>query len=89
MSITAGSDQGSCAKPLLCKRYPLTRGCSWRKSLFLNFAENAKEAVTGLERETRGDLSSLSNSLSRTKRSQPPRTTHTIVSSDLNAFPFD
>ena len=57
--------------PYICKRYLLTRGCSWRKSLFLNFAENAKVAATGFERETRGDLSSLSNSSSRTKRDQP------------------
>ncbi len=27
LSITAGSDQGSYAKPLLCKRYCLTRSC--------------------------------------------------------------
>ena len=27
LSITAGSDQGSYAKPLLCKRYRLTCGC--------------------------------------------------------------
>ena len=26
-SITAGSDRGSYAKPLLCKRYRLTWGC--------------------------------------------------------------
>ena len=43
LSITAGSDRGSYAKPLLCKCYPLTRGCSRRKSLFLNFAENAMQ----------------------------------------------
>ena len=49
LSITADSDQGSYAKPLLCKRYPLTRGCSVRKSLFLNFAENAKVAATGIK----------------------------------------
>ena len=60
----ASSDQGSYAKPLLCKHYPFTRGCSRRKSLFLNFAENAKVAATGFERETRGNLLSLSNSLS-------------------------
>ena len=59
----------------LCKRYPLTRGCSRGKSLFLNFAENAKVAATGFERETRGDLTSLSNSSSLTKRSRPSRPT--------------
>ena len=57
----AGSDQGSYTKTLLCKPYPLTRYCSRRKSLFLTFAnENAKAAATGFERETRGDLLSLS-----------------------------
>jgi len=62
VSITAGSDQGSYAKPLLCKRHPLTHGCSRQKSLFLNFAnENSKAAATGLERETRDDLLPLSN----------------------------
>ena len=61
--------------PYICKRYLLTRGCSRRKSLFLNFAENAKVAATGFERETRGDLSSLSNLSSRTKQSRPPRPT--------------
>ena len=70
---------GSYAKPLLCKRYPLTRRCSRRKSLFLNFAENAKVAATGFERETRGDLSSLSNSSLRTKRSRPPRPTSKLL----------
>ena len=75
LGITAVSDQGSYAKPLLCKRYPLTCECSRRKSLFLNFAENAKVAATGLERKTRGDLSSLSNSPLCMKRSRPPRPT--------------
>ena len=45
--------------PYLCERYHPTRGCSQRKSLFLNFAnENAKAAPPGFERETRGNLSS-------------------------------
>ena len=52
--------------PYLCERYHPTRGCSQRKSLFLNFAnENAKEAPPGFERETRGDLSSHSYLSSR------------------------
>ena len=34
ISITAGSDQGSYAKPLLCKRYPLTIGESLSFSTF-------------------------------------------------------
>ena len=83
LSITAGSDQGSYAKPLLCKRYPLTRGCSQRKSLFLNFAENAKVAATGFERETRGNLLSLSNASLHTKRLRPPWHLSTLLALDL------
>ena len=69
LSITAGSDRGSYAKPLSagCRRYHLTHTplwydfCNRRKANFLKFA-NAKAAATGFEPETRGDLSSLSNS---------------------------
>ena len=53
--------------------HPLTCCCA-RRNFFLNFA-NAKAAATGFERETRGDLSSLSNSSSLTKRPLPPRPT--------------
>ena len=66
--------EGVMPSPYYCKRYPLTCGCSRRKSLFLKFA-NAKAAATGFERKTRGDLSSLSNLLLRTKRSRPPQPT--------------
>merc|ERR1711956_20441 len=62
LSITAGSDRGSYAKPLSagCRRYHLTHTplwydfCNRRKANFLKFA-NAKAAATGFEPETRGD----------------------------------
>ena len=53
--------EGAMPSPYLCERYPLTHRCSRRKTLFLKFAE-----------ETTGDLLSLSNSSSHTKRSRPP-----------------
>ena len=58
--------EGVIPSPYLCQRFHPTRGCSQRKSLFLNFAnatprmQFAKAAVPGFECETRGDISSLS-----------------------------
>ena len=64
--------EGVMPSPYLCKRFHPTRGCSWRKYLFLNFAnatprmQFAKAAPPGFEfARLEADLSSLSNSSSR------------------------
>ena len=44
--------KGVMPSPYLCERFHPTRGCSQRKSLFLNLANNAKVAAPGFERGT-------------------------------------
>ena len=67
-------NQGSYAKPLCYASVILSLAVVVGESLSLSqiCKPNAKAAATGFERETKGNLLSLSNSSSRTKQSRPP-----------------
>jgi hypothetical protein len=64
LSITGGAPiKGVMPNPYNASVILTLAGVDGKRLSFSTFAENAKVAATGFERETRGDLSSLSNSL--------------------------